>query len=407
MKKNIATNRNRNYYIKLACLLLFSVPFSTLNTSAFASSHADKEMLTILLQDKTLKEVFSYIEKHSSYIFIYEEAVNLEKKVSVNFSAKPVDEIIKEVFSANGLSYTIKGRQIIIKTKNEHQPSVPATAQTTLTVRGNVKDHTGTPLAGVNVILKGTTRGTITDIDGNFELSDIAKGAIIQFAYIGYKSQEVGAQEKMSIVLNEDNELLDEVVVVGYGTQKKVNMTGAVSSVKSDALENRPMNNATNALAGLAAGLSVTNTGGSTPGWESPTIRIRGQGTLNNSDPLVVIDGMTGGSISDINPQDIESISILKDAASSSIYGSRAANGVILITTKKGTEGSSRITYSGNVSFEKVAKRLNLVTDYADFMEIQNAGLIANGQAARFSQGKIDEWRNDAGKNPTIYPNTE
>lgn len=407
MKKNIATNRNRNYYIKLACLLLFSVPFSTLNTSAFASSHADKEMLTILLQDKTLKEVFSYIEKHSSYIFIYEEAVNLEKKVSVNFSAKPVDEIIKEVFSANGLSYTIKGRQIIIKTKNEHQPSVPATAQTTLTVRGNVKDHTGTPLAGVNVILKGTTRGTITDIDGNFELSDIAKGAIIQFAYIGYKSQEVGAQEKMSIVLNEDNELLDEVVVVGYGTQKKVNMTGAVSSVKSDALENRPMNNATNALAGLAAGLSVTNTGGSTPGWESPTIRIRGQGTLNNSDPLVVIDGMTGGSISDINPQDIESISILKDAASSSIYGSRAANGVILITTKKGTEGSSRITYSGNVSFEKVAKRLNLVTDYADFMEIQNAGLIANGQAARFSQGKIDEWRNDAGKNPTIYPNTD
>lgn len=247
-----------------------------------------------------------------------------------------MDEIIKEVFSANGLSYTIKGRQIIIKTKNEHQPSVPATAQTTLTVRGNVKDHTGTPLAGVNVILKGTTRGTITDIDGNFELSDIAKGAIIQFAYIGYKSQEVGAQEKMSIVLNEDNELLDEVVVVGYGTQKKVNMTGAVSSVKSDALENRPMNNATNALAGLAAGLSVTNTGGSTPGWESPTIRIRGQGTLNNSDPLVVIDGMTGGSISDINPQDIESISILKDAASSSIYGSRAANGVILITTKKG-----------------------------------------------------------------------
>ena len=117
MKKNIATNRNRNYYIKLACLLLFSVQFSTLNTTALASSHADKEMLTILLQDKTLKEVFSYIEKHSSYIFIYEEAVNLEKKVSVNFSAKPVDEIIKEVFSANGLSYTIKGRQIIIKRK--------------------------------------------------------------------------------------------------------------------------------------------------------------------------------------------------------------------------------------------------------------------------------------------------
>lgn len=211
----------------------------------------------------------------------------------------------------------------------------------------------------------------------------------------------------MTIVLNEDNELLDEVVVVGYGTQKKVNMTGAVSSVKVGALEDRPVTNATNALAGLAAGLSVTNTGGGTPGFESPTIRIRGQGTLNNSDPLVVIDGMAGASISDINPQDIETISILKDAASSAIYGSRAANGVILITTKKGSEGSARITYSGNVSFEKVTKRLNLVTDYADFMEIQNAGLLANGQAPRFSQGKNDEWRNDAGRNPTIYPNTD
>ena len=184
-------------------------------------------------------------------------------------------------------------------------------------------------------------------------------------------------------------------------------MTGAVASVKVDALGDRPITNATDALAGLAAGLSVTNSGGNTPGFEAQTIRIRGQGTLNDSSPLVVIDGMTGNNISDINPQDIESISILKDAASSAIYGSRAANGVILITTKKGSEGSSRITYSGNVSFEKIANRLNLVTDYADYMEIQNAGLVVNGQAPRFSQGKIDEWRNDAGQNPTVYPNTD
>ena len=207
--------------------------------------------------------------------------------------------------------------------------------------------------------------------------------------------------------LIEDSQNLDEVVVVGYGTQKKVNMTGAVASVKVDALGDRPITNATDALAGLAAGLSVTNSGGNTPGFEAQTIRIRGQGTLNDSSPLVVIDGMTGNNISDINPQDIESISILKDAAASAIYGSRAANGVILITTKKGSEGSSRITYSGNVSFEKIANRLNLVTDYADYMEIQNAGLVVNGQAPRFSQGKIDEWRNDAGQNPTVYPNTD
>lgn len=197
------------------------------------------------------------------------------------------------------------------------------------------------------------------------------------------------------------------MVVVGYATQKKADLTGAVSSISSRALSDRPLTNATNALAGLASGLTVTNSGGNTPGYESQSILVRGQGTLNNSAPLVVIDGMTGIALSDINPQDIESISVLKDAASSAIYGSRAANGVILVTTRQGAERAPRITYSGNVSFETVAKRLNLVTDYADFMEIQNAGLIANGQAPRFSQGKIDEWRNDAGRNPTVYPNTD
>lgn len=204
-----------------------------------------------------------------------------------------------------------------------------------------------------------------------------------------------------------DASQLDEVVVVGYATQKKADLTGAVSSISSRALSDRPLTNATNALAGLASGLTVTNSGGNTPGYESQSILVRGQGTLNNSAPLVVIDGMTGIALSDINPQDIESISVLKDAASSAIYGSRAANGVILVTTRQGAERAPRITYSGNVSFETVAKRLNLVTDYADFMEIQNAGLIANGQAPRFSQGKIDEWRNDAGRNPTVYPNTD
>ncbi len=279
-----------------------------------------------------------------------------------------------------------------------------------LTVKGVVKDNFGDPLIGVNVLEKGTTNGIITDADGNFTLTVASPQSVLVVSYIGYLTQEVAVKGQTSFEINlkDDVEALEEVVVVGYGSQKKVNMTGAVSTIKSDALSDRPVTNATNALAGLASGLYVSNSGGNTPGYESQTIRIRGQGTLNNSDPLIVVDGMAGGvSISDLNPQDIESISVLKDAASSSIYGSRAANGVILITTKKGNDGSARITYSGNVSFEKVAKRLNLVTDYANYMEIQNAGLIANGQAARFSQGKIDEWRNDNGMNPTIYPNTD
>jgi len=280
-----------------------------------------------------------------------------------------------------------------------------------IVVSGTVNDENQQPLIGATISVKGhEDKNATTDINGNFSISNLPPNSVLQVYYIGYQPKYVHTGTKSdsyTISLSSDASLLNEVVVVGYATQRKVDMTGAVSAINADVLSDRPITNATNALAGLAPGLSVSNTGGNTPGYESHSIMVRGQGTLNNSAPLVVIDGMTGVAISDINPADIENISILKDAASSSIYGSRAANGVILITTKQGFSGAPRLTYSGNISFETVAKRLNLVTDYADFMEIQNAGLIANGQAPRFSQGKIDEWRNDNGEHPTIYPNTD
>lgn len=285
-------------------------------------------------------------------------------------------------------------------------------ADTVFAIEGSVKDKSGEPVIGASVKLKERSGiYAVTDADGIFRISNIPGNCgTIQITYVGFIPQTVKVspdKSSYSIVLESDYSELDEVVVVGYATQKKVDLTGAVSSINSGALQDRPLTNATNALAGLAAGLTVTNSGGNTPGYESQSILVRGQGTLNNSAPLVVVDGMTGIALSDINPQDIENISVLKDAASAAIYGSRAANGVILVTTRHGSERAPRVTYSGNVSFETVAKRLNLVTDYADFMEIQNAGLIVNGQAPRFSQGKIDEWRNNAGHNPTIYPNTD
>lgn len=285
-----------------------------------------------------------------------------------------------------------------------------ATAQITQVTGVVVSAEDDQPVIGASVLVKGTTHGSITDLDGRYTIENIPSGKqTLVVSFVGMKTIEVAITNRNmpKISLKSDTQLIDEVVVVGYGIQKKVNMTGAVSSVSMGQIENRPVTNATNALAGLAAGLSVSNAGGTVPGYEAQTIRIRGTGTLNNADPLVVIDGMAGGSISDVNPQDIESISILKDAASSAIYGSRAANGVILITTKKGSEGTARITYSGNVSFETVAKRMNIVTNYANYMEYQNQGLVTNGKAARFSQAKIDEWRNDNGQNPTIYPNTD
>ena len=279
------------------------------------------------------------------------------------------------------------------------------------TIFGTVYDHEGEPIIGATVLPGCDPSNAVsTDFEGGFILSDIPDTCTLHVSYVGCIPESVPVEpdkEDYVIILSQNLSNLNEVVVVGYGSQRKTDLTGSVSSISGRKLNDRPVTNVSNALAGLAPGLTVTNSGGNTPGFEAQTIRIRGQGTLNDAAPLVVVDGMTGISLSDINPRDIANISVLKDAASASIYGSRAANGVILITTKKGRERAPRITYNGNISFETVSKRLNLVTDYADFMEIQNAALITNGQAPRFSQGKIDEWRNDAGKNPTVYPNTD
>ena len=278
-------------------------------------------------------------------------------------------------------------------------------------VTGLVIDATGDPIVGaVIAVVQHSSVATTTDANGRFTLQGLPDDAVLHISCLGYASRDIplsAGRKDYTIVLQMDTAVLDELVVVGYATQRKADLTGSVSSVKTSALRDRPVTNVANALAGLASGLTVTNSGGNVPGYESQTIRVRGQGTLNDAAPLVVVDGMIGVAISDINPQDIENISILKDAASAAIYGSRAANGVVLITTKKGRRNSTRITYNGNVSFETVAKRLNLVTDYADFMEIQNAALVVNGQAPRFSQGKIDEWRSDGGQHPTVYPNTD
>ena len=375
-----------------------------------ASSLSLSAQITISLKNQSTRDVIREIERVSDYRFFFNVGLSdLDKRISIDVKDSDIQSVLSEIGRQTSITYVIKeNNQVVLMDGSGSSPEMTPRQTIKRSVTGTVSDMRGEPVIGANVMVKGTRLGTVTDIDGHFAL-EVPEGATLQVSYIGYVDQsvEVSQQSVLEITLEEDTQALDEVVVVGYGAQKKVNLTGAVSTVKMEALEDRPITNATNALAGVAAGLMVSNSGGSTPGYESQKIRIRGQGTLNNSDPLIVIDGMTGLSISDINPQDIENISVLKDAASSAIYGSRAANGVILITTKKGSESAPRITYTGNVSFEKVSKRLNLVTDYADYMEIQNAGLIANGQAARFSQEKIDEWRNDAGQHPTVYPNTD
>lgn len=275
------------------------------------------------------------------------------------------------------------------------------------TITGTIVDDKGETIIGANIMVKGTTNGSITNIDGQFTLNDVSEGATLVVSFVGYKEQtvKVGAQSSLNIVLKEDSELIDEVVVVGYASQKKVNLTGSISSVNmSDIAEKRPITNLSSGLAGMAAGISVTS-GSNKPGDDNASILVRGQGTLNNSAPLIIIDGVES-NINTVAPQDVENMTVLKDAASASIYGSRAANGVVLITTKKGKSGKVNVDYTGYVSLESVGKTIEPVSNYADYMELMNEAYINSGQPTRFSQETIDRWRNDAGQNPILYPNT-
>lgn len=398
MENIIIINRGKINYVKLLCLFVLLLSFSALKVNAaIISEEAGKveEPLTIIMQNKTMGEVFSYIENNSNYVFIYESSVDLSQKVDVNVANKSVEEIIKEFFSSNGLSYVIKGRQVIVKKEKAVNkvsiPVIPVVAQDEFVVRGNVTDQAGMPLVGVNVVVKGTTTGVVTDIDGNFELLNVPEGATLQFSYIGYKNQEISVKEKIAIVLVEDNELLEEVVVIGYSTQKKVNLTGSVSTVNFEEMPSRPVTDASQILNGASPGLQIMQNSGE-PNVESFSYNIRGVGTLNSSGPLVLVDGMEQ-SISMVNPSDIASVSILKDAASCAIYGNRGANGVILITTKNGVDGEIRVSYDGTVSYNEPFKTIHTISDYVRYMQLMNESANNLGNSDTFSQSSIDTWK--------------
>ena len=278
------------------------------------------------------------------------------------------------------------------------RPTGPSTAVTSpqqakQTIKGVVQDAFG-PIAGANVIEKGTTNGTITDMDGNFTL-DVAPNSILVITFIGYKEQQVPVnnQKTFNIKLTEDSQALDEVVVVGYGTQKKVNMSGSVTSVNvSEMAESRPLTNISTALAGTAPGVQITSSNNLPSNNGDADIKVRGQGTLNNSSPLVIIDGVEG-TLNSVSPQDVETVSVLKDAASSAIYGSRAANGVILITTKQGKSGKMKLDYTGYVSFQTLDQPYEVVSDYANYMEYLNEGMANSNKPKPFSDNVINLWR--------------
>ncbi|MCD8267512.1 MAG: TonB-dependent receptor plug domain-containing protein [Parabacteroides sp.] len=279
-----------------------------------------------------------------------------------------IQDILDAIVSKTGLKYTIKDRHIVLSVNP--QKAVP---QQSRIITGIVKDATGEPIIGANVIEKGSTNGTITDIDGQFR-SETSPDAILQISYIGYIAQNFPLNGKNNIMvqLKEDTQSIEEVVVVGYGTQKKTNLTGAVESIKSSRIGTKPVTTLMQAMAGEAAGVTITQNTGQ-PKADQGNIRIRDVGTWQNADPLVLVNGVAM-SINDVVPSDVESISILKDAASASIYGSRAANEVVLITTKKGEKGKISLSYTGNIGFQTPIRTPQMVESW-QYGELYNQSM--------------------------------
>ncbi|MFR2617851.1 TonB-dependent receptor [Parabacteroides goldsteinii] len=389
MKKMKTIGLKMTNYFKCFCLSACFISISVNHLSALPIS-AQHEKLSINMQDKTLEDVFTFIENHSDYVFIYHASkIDLSHKVNVNIKDQPIKDILKDVFRGTGLTYVVKGRQIVVKKEDAPQtPGVKSVAvlqqQKGITVSGNIKDDTGFPLIGVNVVIKGSNQGVITDVDGNFSMEDVPSSAILRFSYIGYRPIEMKAQESIMLVMHEDNEKLEEVVVVGYGTQKKVNLTGAIEVVDGDRLKNRPSTNVSQVMQGTVSGVNFSyGNSGSEPGAKL-NLQIRGQG-----EPYVLIDG-TVGDLNMIDPNDIENISVLKDAAASAIYGARAPYGVVIITTKSGKrEEKIQVDFSANVAFTKPIRKPRMVDSYT-FVRAMNEFHDNQGESRLFAEETID-----------------
>lgn len=378
-----------------------------------AGTFSQTAKLNLKMENVTILQVFEQIEKQTLYRFFYDSDLNdLSRRTSVESLDKPLSHVLNELFAGTGITYELKDRIILIKQNG----SVTGTTQQPRTVTGKVTDRTGVPLPGVTVVIKGTTVGTITNADGDYQLAHVASDAILVYTFVGMKMQELKVTGKSAINVRMEEETigLEEVVAVGYGVQKKVNVIGSVATVNAHSIERRPVTNLSSALAGLAAGVYVRNTSGK-PGADGASILIRGTGTLNNTAPLVVVDGIVG-SMDAVNPGDVESISVLKDAATAAIYGSLASNGVILVTTKKGSTKKATVNYSGSTSVTQPNNLPEFVTDYVRHMQLVNEGYTNIGQAPVYTEATIGLWQTananpntltEAGiPNHVAYPNT-
>ena len=343
------------------------------------NAHSQNAKVSIHMNNVKLDKILNEIENQTDYLFIYNNQVDINKITSVKVKNEAVAQVLDKILSGTGINYELEGTHIILTTEAIKDLHAQQQAKT---VTGTVTDVSGEPIIGANIRIKGTTTGTITDIDGNFSI-EAEPQSVIEVSYIGYLTQEtvINNQKSIRFLLKEDTKTLDEVVVIGYGVQKKADLTGSVANINTEKLNTQSNANIGQALQGKIAGVDIVSQGGA-PG-SGTRIMVRGIGTLNNASPLYIVDGMYMNSIDHINPNDIASIDVLKDASSAAIYGSRAANGVIIVTTKEGsnTEGKPIIDLSVNLGISTASKFLDML-DAKGWAEVTTIARQAIGKPA-------------------------
>ena len=404
MKKNHEFDAGHTCVFKILRIMRLSIFFTFLFISQAwsISIYSQESRLSINMNNVKVRDVLNEIEKRSEFYFFFtEKLINVDRDVNINMNNVKIDVILQCLFKNSDIKYEVIDRQIIL-TKNGNINST--LSYDGKTILGKVTDSSGGSLPGVSVVVKGTTNGTITDANGDYTITKVPENAILQFSFVGMKTQEISVVSKttINVTLAEDAIGIEEVVAVGYGTQKKVNLTGAVASIGEELISNRPSTTVVQLLQGQMAGVLITDKGG-LPGRNNTNIQIRGIGTMNNSSPLVIIDGIES-SLDDINPNDINNLSVLKDAASSSIYGTRAANGVILIQTKRGENGAPKVTYSTRFGKQDLITCPNYLSSW-DYAKYLNVAMVNEGKSPKYTEDEISKFK--SGQFPDTYPNTD
>lgn len=390
--------RRSRAWLKLICVMnITGVLILATLLQVSATSHAQR--VTIEVQKAPLEDVLFVIQQQTGYDFLYSsQLIRSASPVSVSFKDMPLMAALKTIFEQQPLDYVINNQTVTVRYK-------PLKEVILFTVRGKVTDNKGAPVQGVSVQLKGTATGTATQADGSYSLNLPDGNGILVFGFIGYVKQEVPVNGKtvMDITLVEEEKKLGEVVVTGYTTQSKHSLTSAIVAVNGEDLTKRVATNAASLLQGQLPGLSVVQNSGE-PGNDAIQLRIRGVGTFSGAGnkPLTIVDGLPG-DLSVINPNDIESVTVLKDASAAAIYGSQGANGVIVVKTKKGKAGVFALSYNYNIGFANPTKLPDLITNSAQYMELMNEARINSGNAPIYTQEQIDLYKNATDR--VKYPN--